>query len=888
MLNTFALAIGSIMATSKTQLLSYPYSVSGLCTYTSAEWLAEQQKQYRKVFEVAETTYVYAEIKIENKLYGVADWSSNVRIQAAKILNRAGATELLCELKLKLVVFKWQKEIILREGWGHKEKGFYWKQGDYKWEVYLDNHSVASTRFYLEDEGPVSPEYNPYFEIESARLFEGPIELVEAYKRTYYTRFAAHEARHVWLELTFENLVSNSWFCELSFFFRKDSGELKGKTSELRQVKQEEDEVTIVTGWGADTPGTWHSGNYFIDVVFMGKRVASIPFSCGEVATEGTTKYFEADELQLLQPDEQQSEQDSETLAEVMQQLDRLIGLEDVKKKVSNYTQYLSFIKLRKNQGFTEKQPIALHSAFKGNPGTGKTTVAKLLGRIYHKLGFLKTGKVVEVGRAELIGQYIGQTAPKVKELIESARGGVLFIDEAYSLVRTESDEKDYGHEVIEVLVKEISDGPGDIAIFLAGYPKELEVLLNSNPGLKSRIRLNFHFPDYAPDELLQIAQHAAQQQEVQLTPNAAKFLLRQLTDHYRERNASFGNARYVHQLIEDAKLQLGLRIMAQSQPDKTSKQRLANINQADIQQALQKKVAPSLQFLIDAAALDEAIAELEQLVGLEQIKHEISELVSLVSYYKSSGLPVLNRLSLHSVFKGNPGTGKTTVARLMARIYKALGLLERGHLIECTRDALVAGYVGQTAIKTREIIAKAAGGLLFIDEAYTLGTTKGEQDFGREAVEVLLKEMEDNHGSFAVVVAGYTEPMNRFLEVNPGLKSRFDRNFTFPDLTQEQLLQALLLKLKKVDLQADAAATAHLKKFVYWLHQNRDAHFGNARQMQKVAQKAIRNQHLRMAKLPLHKHTKTLRTALTLPDVAEFVPGYAEFITRPSIGFTS
>lgn len=177
-----------------------------------------------------------------------------------------------------------------------------------------------------------------------------------------------------------------------------------------------------------------------------------------------------------------------------------------MKKEVKNHIDYLNFLKLRQERGFQDSERINLHSVFTGNPGTGKTTVVKLLGQIYKSMGLLSKGHVKEVDRSQLIGEYIGQTAPKVKKAIEEAKGGILFIDEAYSLAREADDSKDFGKEAIEVLIKEMSDGSKDLAIMVAGYPHEMEVFLKSNPGMRSRFANYFHFEDYLPDELHSIA----------------------------------------------------------------------------------------------------------------------------------------------------------------------------------------------------------------------------------------------------------------------------------------------------------------------------------------------------------------------------------------------
>ena len=191
------------------------------------------------------------------------------------------------------------------------------------------------------------------------------------------------------------------------------------------------------------------------------------------------------------------SEVPEKTLEELLKDVDDMIGLDNVKKSIHENITYLNFTKLRKEKGFNDGSDISLHSVFTGNPGTGKTTIVKKLGQIYKKMGLLSKGHVFEVDRSVLVGEYIGQTAPKVKKAIDDARGGILFIDEAYSLARSGDDSKDFGKEVIEILIKEMSDGKGDIAIIVAGYPKEMNTFIDSNPGLKSRFSQYFHFDDY-------------------------------------------------------------------------------------------------------------------------------------------------------------------------------------------------------------------------------------------------------------------------------------------------------------------------------------------------------------------------------------------------------
>jgi SpoVK/Ycf46/Vps4 family AAA+-type ATPase len=313
------------------------------------------------------------------------------------------------------------------------------------------------------------------------------------------------------------------------------------------------------------------------------------------------------------------------------------------------------------------------------------------------------------------VGEYIGQTAPKVKDAIEVARGGVLFIDEAYALARSAEDTKDFGKEVIEILVKELSNGPGDLAVIVAGYPKEMKTFLDSNPGLRSRFKLTFEFPDYLPQELNQIAIYACQEKEVTLSLDATDMVNQLIIDAFRSRDRSFGNARFVHDLVDKAKIQLGLRIMADANARTLPAEALTNITADDVARVRLSPKKPLPVIPVDENLLHEALKELDALIGMDNIKKEIRDLVNLVRFHRSNRRDVLGRFHLHTVLVGNPGTGKTTVARILTKIYRALGVLERGHMVETDRQGLVAGYVGQTAIKTTERVEEAMGGVLFM-----------------------------------------------------------------------------------------------------------------------------------------------------------------------------
>lgn len=512
---------------------------------------------------------------------------------------------------------------------------------------------------------------------------------------------------------------------------------------------------------------------------------------------------------------------DEKLIAELDEELNSIIGLQNVKDFIKKLREYVEF-----RQGInTNDSDISLHMIFTGNPGTGKTTVARIVSKYLKALGYLSSGHLVEVSRSDLVAQYLGQTANKTLSVINTARGGVLFIDEAYSLVRNSEDF--FGVEAVDTLVKYMEDLRGDLVVILAGYTKELNEFLEINSGLKSRFNYVVDFPNYTEEEMLEIAETVALHNKYSIAPSSYQPLKRYYSNMLMSNPKDFGNGRLARNSVEKA-------IMNHSS-------RLSNITKTTDHTNIYELVPEDFNLEQEdlKAILGEAETELNNIIGLSEVKEFLRKLKKYVEINQSSEYPA--RLSYNMIFTGNPGTGKTTVARIVAKYMKGLGVLTGGQVIEVSRSELVSGYVGQTAKKTSDLIDNAIGGVLFVDEAYSL--VQGSEDsFGMEAVNTLVKRIEDIGNNIIVILAGYTKEMTEFLNTNSGLKSRFNYLIEFPDYTGEEMVQIAQSVAQSKKYRVSEEAADQLCQFFTQKQASNRNDLGNGRLVRNVVEKAIFN----------------------------------------------
>ncbi|MBO4718781.1 MAG: AAA family ATPase [Prevotella sp.] len=523
------------------------------------------------------------------------------------------------------------------------------------------------------------------------------------------------------------------------------------------------------------------------------------------------------------------------TIEDILKDLDNFIGMSEVKSAVREIAYAVQNAVQRQERGLGEQEKMSMHIILTGNPGTGKTTIARKLGEILAAIGYLDSGHVVEVDRAKMVSPYQGETPKVVDRLCDKAMGGILFVDEAYTLapVSSAGDRDNQGAQALEKLMKRMEDDRGKFVVIAAGYRTEMENLFRINPGFRSRFNYFLNIEDYSPDELYQIMLVFAKAKKYIFSPQAEAQTKKMIQEMYDSRGKDFANGRTMRTLFDQICKKQAQRLQG-ADISSMSNEQLMTIEDQDVPYEAPKTVD-----------YKECLKALDGLVGLGAVKKEISNLAAFLNLQIKRG-ETNTFQGKHYVFTGNPGTGKTTVARIMTDVFKTLGIVSRGQLVEADRAKLVAGYSGQTAIKTNQLVDEAIGGVLFIDEAYTLKSNDSDS-FGAEAIDTLLKRLEDDRGKFICIVAGYTDQMHDFIDTNPGLKSRFTQTIHFDDYTPDELTQIFLNLAAGKKFTVDENTKASIHRQFEQLYLRRDKNFGNAREARRIFNEAVEKQSQRL-----------------------------------------
>lgn len=538
----------------------------------------------------------------------------------------------------------------------------------------------------------------------------------------------------------------------------------------------------------------------------------------------------EADDIRGYVPEER-------SLDDILSDMDQYIGMDEVKRAVREIAYAVKNVSERAERGLGAKEKMGMHIVLTGNPGTGKTTIARKLGEILAAIGYLDSGHVVETDRAGMVSPYQGETPKLVDRLCDKAMGGILFVDEAYTLapVSSSGDRDSQGAQALEKLMKRMEDDRGRFVVISAGYRMEMDNLFRINPGFRSRFNYFLNIEDYTPDELYRILLKFAEDKKYIVSEPAGLLIRKMIKEMYDCRDKDFANGRTMRHLFDR---------ICKKQAGRLERDNLQTLTDEELITIKEEDVPYEAPRTVDYT---ECLKQFDGLVGLDAVKKEVSNLAAFLNLQVHRGETGTFQ-GKHYVFTGSPGTGKTTVARIMADVFRMLGVLSRGQLVEADRSKLVAGYSGQTAIKTNQLIDSAIGGVLFIDEAYMLKS--GDNDsFGGEAIDTLLKRLEDDRGKFVCIVAGYTDQMHDFIDSNPGLKSRFTQTIHFDDYTADELTEIFMKMAQAKHFMVDEDTRLGVNRLFSQMYLRRDKNFGNAREARRVFNETVERQSQRLMK---------------------------------------
>lgn len=509
-----------------------------------------------------------------------------------------------------------------------------------------------------------------------------------------------------------------------------------------------------------------------------------------------------------------------------IERLESLVGLENIKQSIMAHASLVNLNRRRMELGLFNHMP-PMHMVFTGNPGTGKTTVAELIGEIYYGMGVLSSGHLVEVDRSKLVGQFLGDTEKNTLNAIKSAAGGVLFIDEAYNLFTNDPDRRDFGHRVIETLLTYLSMEQTNMIVVLAGYTVEMEHLLQSNPGLKSRFSYLFHFNDYTPEQLMKIGGFVMKKEQYKITPEAEKKLTQYVINAYNNKDEHFGNGRFITRLLTTKIIPSVSDRLYKMPAESVTAQDLVTITEADIPEVEDRMKMRTW----DSAIIDDALEQLDELAGLENVKKALRDYVVMLHASFVNKTPMAGNYMTWN-FLGNTGSGKSTVAEILCRIMQGASLLPTNHF--CTLNIEEFANANNPMAFVEKALLKATDGMLFLD-LDSPNYSNYNTDFLQFWIDNKRKELNMN---IAVVIARTND--NRDAVVRNLMQHGVvpsNHILVFEDFQPAELKEIFSYLLKKqFNLDIEPEAKDVIDRCIDQIYKNRQNYPVNARTIQLLA----------------------------------------------------
>ncbi|MDO4319630.1 MAG: AAA family ATPase [Bacteroidales bacterium] len=522
---------------------------------------------------------------------------------------------------------------------------------------------------------------------------------------------------------------------------------------------------------------------------------------------------------------------------DILATFDDLVGMSDVKRQIETIAKRVRLNQRRLESGRGKAQVENFHIVITGNPGTGKTTVAKRLGQVFKAIGVLPTDKVIVKKKEDLLDQYANSAGINMRQAVEDAMGGILFIDEAYTLLPTGTPGtvNQDGAEAVQALMTCMSEREGQFITVMAGYKSEMdEFIRNANDGLARRFTHSIHIDDYSAEDLFKIYMQQAERGGFSLTEAAKEKLRLKIEEMVTVKDEKFGNAGTMIKLFEQTTDRQADRVDPDADDDA-----LFTIEADDIPYDAPKKLD-----------VDQIMARLDHLTGLQSVKNAVHDLADRLTIEMARTAPSGQKPQVnlsHYLFLGNPGTGKTTVARIMGDIFYSLGLLPSNKVIELSAKDLKSEFMGQTSPKAHAAMMRGMGGVVFIDEAYSITEGDGQGGYGKEAVAEILQVMENYRNRFITIAAGYPREMQQFLDSNSGLQSRFAKPIMFDDYSAEELSTIALGMFEKRNLSLTQVARDAMLRHFTRLVNARSKNFANAREARNYVDEVLLNQGRRL-----------------------------------------
>jgi SpoVK/Ycf46/Vps4 family AAA+-type ATPase len=684
------------------------------------------------------------------------------------------------------------------------------------------------------------------FEILSVKMFNLE-ESLQSQKRTYLLQFDQLRISYIAAEITIRNphlSDKESILRGLTIWYLED--EEVGRNNFNLEVKKDWELVEFVQSWGTPLPGFWKQGEGRIEVLLENNIILKQDFHIGNAEIVDFTSQEDvvmdtSNKLTTQQPKKiehlNRTFVENNSLPSLFEEFDNYVGLKNLKHSLKDFITYLDFINERKKSGIETEESMSANCIFLGNPGTGKTSIARLLGKFFKAIGLLENGHVIEVDRADLVGEYIGETAQKTEKVINQALGGILFIDEAYSL-KKERGGQDFGQEAIDIILKRMEDYKNKFFVIAAGYPELMQNFLESNPGLKSRFTHNFTFDDYTAEELTEIFKIFANKEKYSIAKQTEVLLSERLEKSTSKPDESFGNARFVRNLFNQSKIELSKRYQSLDENEKDFSS-LSTLNIEDITSAFAIIENRSGLEVQDKKA-DRYLNEINNLVGLEDVKITVNKIIASIKVdrlKKERSITSIHK-NLNSIFIAEQGSGTTTVARLYAKSLKELGRISSGQLFEIDSSTFYGLSKIDSYLTIDEMFKKLSGNVILVNDVSA--SLQCSNDFSDSLLQYFLKKLYLMNDSVIAILSGTAEEIESLINSFPVLENQFPNIFSFEFYSTRQLLEIALNICQKNNYQLDEGAWQQMLELIIELKKETRKNFYNARTLKEIINKAI------------------------------------------------